>query len=84
MNTIQLDVQGMHCGGCVKRVTTALVPLQGVSQVEVDLAASRVSVGGDFPNGPDALVGALTAAGYPAKVAALGSTARPKSDGCCG
>lgn len=84
MNTIQLDVQGMHCGGCIKRVTAALVPLQGVSQVDVDLAAGRVSVGGVFPQGPDALVVVLTAAGYPAKVATSGFTAPPKSGGCCG
>ncbi len=84
MNTIQLEVQGMHCGGCVKRVTSTLVPLQGVSHVDVDLAAGRVSVGGDFPQGSDALVVALTAAGYPAKVATSGSTAPPKSGGCCG
>lgn len=84
MNTIQLDVQGMHCGGCVKRVTAALQPLPGVSNVDVDLAASRVTIGGAFPLGPDALVVALTAAGYPATVAAGGTSAPKKSGGCCG
>ena len=84
MNTIQLDVQGMHCGGCVKRVTAALQPLPGVGNVDVDLAASRVTVGGVFPQGPEHLVLALTAAGYPAKVAAEGATASQKSGGCCG
>lgn len=84
MNTIQLDVQGMHCGGCVKRVTATLVPLQGVSHVDVDLAAGRVNVEGSFPQGPDALVVALTAAGYPAKVATSGAAAPQKSGGCCG
>lgn len=84
MNTIQLDVQGMHCGGCVKRVTATLVPLRGVSHVDVDLTAGRVSVQGDFPQGSDALVVALTAAGYPAKVATSGSSVSQKSGGCCG
>ena len=84
MSTIQLDVQGMHCGGCVKRVTAALQPVPGVSHVDVDLAASRVSVGGVFAQGPDALVVALTAAGYPAKLAAGGATTPQKSGGCCG
>lgn len=84
MNTIQLDVQGMHCGGCVKRVTAALQPLPGVGHVDVDLAASRVTVGGVFPQGPEDLVVALTAAGYPAKVATEGVTSPQKSGGCCG
>ena len=51
MQTILLDVQGMHCGGCVKRVNATLQPLPGVRAVEVDLAAARVSVHGDFPLG---------------------------------
>ncbi len=88
MSTIDLEVQGMSCGGCVKNVTAALQPLPGVSTVDVDLQAGHVTVNGDLAQGPDPLVLALTAAGYPAKAVAGMATAEPtgakKSGGCCG
>jgi copper chaperone len=86
MNTIHLEVQGMSCGGCVKRVKEALEPLNGVGGVEVDLASGHVSVTGDFPQGGDPLVLALTAAGYPAKFATptVPRTSAGKPGGCCG
>ncbi len=86
MTTISLEVQGMSCGGCVKRVTDSLEPLPGVNGVKVDLAAGRVTVNGDFPQGSDPLVLALTAAGYPAKLSSSAATApgEKKSGGCCG
>jgi copper chaperone len=35
-NTLRLSIEGMHCGGCVNRVTSAL---RGVKGVEVDSVA---------------------------------------------
>ena len=86
MSTFDLEVQGMSCGGCVKSVTAALKSLPGVSTVEVDLPAGHVTVNGDLDQGAAPLVLALTAAGYPAKLASS-ATAPPlakKSGGCCG
>ena len=76
----------MRCGGCVKRVSETLQRLAGVTRADVDLAAGQVAVRGDFPEGGDVLVQALTAAGYPAKP---GTSPSPtpmakKSGGCCG
>ena len=86
MRTIHLEVQGMNCGGCVKSVTAALKPLRGVDTVEVDLSAGHVTVSGDFSQGADPLVLALTAAGFPAKIASsmTASPSMKKSGGCCG
>ncbi|MBK9036812.1 MAG: heavy-metal-associated domain-containing protein [Myxococcales bacterium] len=46
-----LHVAGMHCGGCARRVKTALAQVDGVLGVEVDLAKAEVRVatarGGD-------------------------------------
>ena len=91
MSTIHLEVQGMSCGGCVKSVTAALTALPGVSIVRVDLPTGHVAVDGHFPKGGDALVLALTAAGYPAKLIGATTSATPsatagakKSGGCCG
>ncbi|CAM3661031.1 heavy-metal-associated domain-containing protein [Polaromonas hydrogenivorans] len=86
MNIIDLQVEGMSCGSCVKHVTQALQPLPGVSGVEVDLASGRVRVSGELAQGGDSLVAALAAAGYPAKLATGSSTSSatspPKASGC--
>jgi copper chaperone len=39
-DTLTLSIEGMHCGGCVRRVTTALQGIEGVElgAVEVGLA----------------------------------------------
>ena len=46
MNAIELDVQGMTCGSCVKHVSAALSQLAGVTAVAVDLSTARVRVSG--------------------------------------
>jgi copper chaperone len=85
MSTIDLEVEGMSCGSCVKHVTEALQPLTGVSAVEVDLPSGHVRVNGEFPQGSAALVLALSAAGYPAKLAtSADSVPQRKAGGCCG
>jgi copper chaperone CopZ len=86
MTTIDLEVQGKSCGGCVKSVTAALTQLPGVSTVNVDLQAGHVTVNGDLPQGGDSLALALTQAGYPAKLTSAMSASPPakKSGGCCG
>ena len=86
MNIIDLQVEGMSCGSCVKHVTQALQPLAGVSSVEVDLQSGRVRVSGELVQGGAPLVMALTDAGYPAKLATDASTSAatspPKASGC--
>ena len=84
MNILHFDVTGMHCGGCVKRVISTLQPLPGVRTVDVDLSADGASVGGEFTDGADTLMLALTAAGYPAVLAHGAPTKPKKSGGCCG
>lgn len=54
--SIVLNVHGMSCGHCVKAITAAVTPLTGVTSVDVDLSASRVTVAGT----PD--IAAVTAA----------------------
>lgn len=44
METIQLNVQGMTCNGCVKSVTNVLQQIPGVSGVEVSLEQKRATV----------------------------------------
>jgi copper chaperone len=44
METIQLNVQGMTCGGCVKSVTSVLQKIPGVGSVEVSLEQNRATI----------------------------------------
>ena len=45
MTTVELSVQGMTCGSCVKHVTKALQSVAGVSRVEVDFAGIDMNMG---------------------------------------
>jgi copper chaperone len=86
MSSIELKVEGMSCGSCVKHIKEALAPLAGVEAVEVDLAAGQVRVTGTPTSA--ALLAALDAAGYPAQLLAAttpiaGKAAGSASGGCC-
>ncbi|MGL4235844.1 heavy metal translocating P-type ATPase [Tabrizicola sp.] len=60
--TVTLPVTGMTCASCVGRVERALKAVPGVASVAVNLATERVEIRGIAP--PEALVGAVTGAGY--------------------
>ncbi|MGM9929551.1 MAG: copper chaperone CopZ [Bacillus sp. (in: firmicutes)] len=47
MEKVTLTVNGMSCGHCVKAVENSVGELQGVSSVQVDLAAHTVEVAFD-------------------------------------
>ncbi len=83
MNTIELQVQGMTCGSCVKHVSKALQAVPGVTHVEVDLASGRARVDGDFQAGGVPLIAALANENYPATIAAGAVSVGPsKTAGC--
>lgn len=98
MNTLELNIQGMHCGACVTHVTKALMSVAGVAEVDVDLANGRARVQGDLRAGGEPLIAALAARDYPATVASDADQAAPvvamgygngklagnKTGGCCG
>lgn len=70
MQTIELNVQGMTCGSCVKHVNAALSQLAGVSSVDVDLSNGRVRVTGSADT--EAMISALDSAGYCAQPVTTG------------
>jgi P-type Cu+ transporter len=60
-----LSVTGMNCSKCVRHVSEALSELQGVANVDVDLAEQRAVVRHDPSTAPLAsLIAAVTEAGY--------------------
>ena len=61
------SVDGMTCGHCVGHVTTELMAVAGVSDVQVELHAggsSPVVVTSDGPLDDDAIAAAVDEAGY--------------------
>lgn len=85
MSTVQLNVQGMSCGACERRVRSVLMALPGVQSVIVDLKTAQVLVTGtsDSP----CLVEAMNDAGYPSEqIVRLPDTIAQKQlqgGGCC-
>ena len=60
-----LDIGGMTCASCVRRVEKVLAKLDGVSQAEVNLATEAASVVYDPARvGPEQLTAAIASAGY--------------------
>ena len=57
-------VQGMTCGHCVAAVTGALTELDGVRDVEVDLATGAVTVTAAHPLDDTAVRAAIAEGGY--------------------
>ena len=67
--TVRLSVEGMSCCHCVARVKDALLAVSGVKKAEVDLEGKSAAV--TFVPAkvtPEALVQAVTAAGYGVRV----------------
>lgn len=62
--TISLPIKGMTCGSCVGRIEGALVKIEGVSQVSVNLATEQAEV--QIANSVDrtSLIQAVKKAGY--------------------
>jgi len=62
---LELSVTGMTCGHCVRTVTEAVKAVDPTAEVQVDLGSKRVRV--KSQRSADELIGALGAAGYPAR-----------------
>jgi copper chaperone CopZ len=43
MENLNLSIQGMHCGGCASKVSTALKSVPGTNVEEVAVGSARVS-----------------------------------------
>lgn len=63
---MKFHVEGMSCGGCVTAVRSAIEALDGVSSVDVSLEEQSAVVEGSVD--ADAVVEAVTSAGYPTQV----------------
>lgn len=64
-----LAVDQMHCASCVRRVEGAIKALPGVREASVNLASGRAHVEADGWLAPREVAAAVTAAGFPARLA---------------
>ena len=62
--TSTYTVTGMTCGHCVKSVTEEVAKIDGVTNVDVDLASGRVTVESASPIDDTAFAAAVDEAGY--------------------
>lgn len=69
METININISGMTCGGCVKSVTKVLEALNGVEKAEVDLVSAAAKITFDPAKVQTAeLVEAIEDAGFDASL----------------
>ncbi|MCA8066128.1 heavy metal translocating P-type ATPase [Burkholderia sp. AU38729] len=68
LHTIELSIDGMHCGGCTGRVQRALAAVSGVVEAAVDLDTHTATVTAHDTVEAAQLVEAVDAAGYRAAV----------------
>ena len=43
LDSLTLSIEGMHCGGCVRRVTTALEGVKGVELGSVEVGSAQMT-----------------------------------------
>ena len=65
MAQFTLQIEGMHCGSCVRRASQALASVSGVEVNEVRVGAARLTSVSEPPP-VDQAIAALAKAGYAA------------------
>jgi copper chaperone len=68
-DTLNLSIEGMHCGACVRRVTNALQTVPGVQINSVEVGSAKLSFNPDATT-PEEISSAVSGIGFTAKVAA--------------
>ncbi|MGA3265127.1 MAG: heavy metal-associated domain-containing protein [Terracidiphilus sp.] len=67
MPEFKLQIDGMHCGSCIRRVSQVLASAEGVQVQEVRLGAARLSTN-LVPPPVEPAIAALAKAGYSARL----------------
>jgi copper chaperone len=65
-NTLNLAIEGMHCGACVRRVTSALQGVEGVRVNSVEVGSAKVIFDATETSVQD-ITAALDRNGFPAR-----------------
>ena len=68
-DTLKLSIEGMHCEGCVRRVTNALTAVEGVHVESVQVGSATVTTDPARVT-PEQVTAAVDRIGFTAHVAA--------------
>jgi copper chaperone len=66
-NTLNLAIEGMHCGACVRRVTSALQSVEGVTVKSVEVGSAEIDFDAAETSAQDTTA-ELNRNGFPARV----------------
>jgi copper chaperone len=66
-NTLNLAIEGMHCGACVRRVTNTLQSVEGVKVNSVEVGSAKIAFDAAATSAQD-ITAALDRNGFPARV----------------
>jgi copper chaperone CopZ len=69
-DVLTLSIEGMHCGGCVGRVTTALQGVKGVEVCSVEVGSAEMTFDPDQANAAE-IAAAVDRIGFSARVGKL-------------
>ncbi len=70
METLQMNIEGMHCGGCATGIQMVTEQIEGVASVFVDLEAKKGTWEIDPTKvTPEKIIAEITTLGYKATVA---------------
>jgi copper chaperone CopZ len=67
-DTLNLSIEGMHCGACVRRVTNALQAVPGVQVNSVEVGSAKLEFN-PAATTPETIAAAVNGIGFTAKVA---------------
>jgi copper chaperone len=65
--TLKLSIEGMHCGACVRRATSALQRVEGVKLDFVDIGSAKMEFDPEQAS-TEEIAGALNRIGFTAHV----------------
>jgi copper chaperone CopZ len=66
-DTLKLSIEGMHCGACVRRVTTALEAVPGVQVGAVEVGSAKLAFDPEEVTAQE-IAAAIDGIGFPARI----------------
>ncbi|HTF68557.1 MAG TPA: heavy-metal-associated domain-containing protein [Edaphobacter sp.] len=66
-DTLKLSIEGMHCGACVRRVTTALEAVPGVQVGAVEVGSAKLAFNTEEVTAQE-IASAVDGIGFPARI----------------
>ena len=67
-DTLKLSIEGMHCGACVRRVTSALQAVPGVQVGSVEVGSAQLAFDSEETSAPE-IAAAVNGIGFTAQIA---------------